>query len=142
MRCVEGRNKKKFHVAVVVAWALFRGGKRREGKIYSNFLFQHFFPSPASFGFLLLLPLLVDGEESERELKYFFCFFSFSSFFIPNPHCWLKKKHPCFLLTTTQFHFSLSLSHSLRHFFTFNVIVVVVVCDWSEEEKEVEEGEY
>lgn len=63
-RCVEG---KKHILDVVVAWALFREvEKRREGKIYSNFFISTFFFSPRSLVFflLLLLPLLVDGEEN------------------------------------------------------------------------------
>lgn len=128
----------------VVAWALFWGGKRvwrrqqqqqkqKEGKIYSNFLFQHFFSCARSLARRCCCCHQFSGWG--RELKYFF----------PDSYCWLKKAHPYIspstaFTTSTQFHFSFQ-PHTLQHFFTFNVIVVVV-CDSSEKKGKRERGRW
>lgn len=90
----------------VVVWALFWGGKTSARKRENLFqFFQHFFFSCAR-------RCSVVASGWRRELKYFF-----------QTHTADLKKHA--LVSTTP-HF-ISLAHTLQHFFTFNVIVLVVV---------------
>lgn len=100
-------------MSIILRWKNECEGKREN-------LFQFFI---STFFFHVLVVVVASGWS--RELKYIFF----------QTHTADLKKHALVSSTNANHPHFIFLTHTLQHFFTFNVIVVdvvvVVVCDWS-----------